>query len=172
MHTRQSSATTNFCCCAVLSLPFQCVFIPFLDIVKPYIILLLCRQGRALSAMPGLHEEMLLLLWTMVERHVTDSPLQPFWAALPQAITTGLSADEAAFAPIAGSPLDAECLNGRQHLRDQFGAISGVIQALLSAYPQHLQPHFFTLEAYLWAASLWYAYAIQVRLPAAANSYP
>lgn len=37
-----------------------------------------------------------------------------------------------------------------------------MITALLTAYAAYLQPEWFTLEAYLWAVELWYAYAIQV----------
>lgn len=35
--------------------------------------------------------------------------------------------------------------------------------ALLAAYPQHLQPDWFTQSAYVWATELWYAYAMEVR---------
>jgi hypothetical protein len=37
-----------------------------------------------------------------------------------------------------------------------------VFQALVAAYPEHLQQEQFSLDAFLWAAQLWYAYAIQV----------
>lgn len=35
-------------------------------------------------------------------------------------------------------------------------------RVLLTAYKAYLQPAWFTLDAYLWAVELWYAYAIQV----------
>jgi hypothetical protein len=38
-----------------------------------------------------------------------------------------------------------------------------VFEALVAAYPEHLREEQFNLEAFLWAAQLWYAYAIQVR---------
>ncbi len=43
-----------------------------------------------MKRIPGLDEQSAAVLWTMVDRHDTDSPWAPFWRALPQAFGTGL----------------------------------------------------------------------------------
>lgn len=48
-------------------------------------------------------------------------------------------------------------------MRGQFTALGPVFAMLLAAYSSYLKPEWFTYEAFLWAAELWYAYAIQVR---------
>lgn len=45
-------------------------------------------QGQALQAL-GLHSELVLLLFTMVDRHDAESPWAPFWRSLPQRLVTG-----------------------------------------------------------------------------------
>ena len=45
-------------------------------------------QGKALQAL-GLHSELVLLLFTMVDRHEAESPWAPFWSSLPQTLVTG-----------------------------------------------------------------------------------
>jgi hypothetical protein len=45
--------------------------------------------GQALSRLPGLDDETLAVVWTMVERWDDDSASRHFWAALPDAFNTG-----------------------------------------------------------------------------------
>lgn len=54
--------------------------------------------GKCLARIPGLDDESLAVVWTMVDRWDDESPHAPFWASLPSAIGTGLSADDAAIA--------------------------------------------------------------------------
>jgi hypothetical protein len=56
-------------------------------------------------------------------------------------------------------------LQARKHIAASFEALQPVFKALLGAYGAHLRAEWFSWEAYLWAVELWYAYAIQVRLP-------
>ncbi|PNH09292.1 SET domain-containing protein 4, partial [Tetrabaena socialis] len=51
------------------------------------------------------------------------------------------------------------------HLREAFESSSPAFACLLAAYPTYFQPHWFSWEAYLWAAELWYSYGIQVQFP-------
>ena len=51
-----------------------------------------------------------------------------------------------------------------QHVRQQYEEVKPILDALVAAYPSYMQPDWFTLEAYLWAVQLWYAYAMQVGL--------
>lgn len=121
--------------------------------------------GRALSRLPGLDPETLAVLWTMVDRHEPESPHAPFWAALPPHFGTGLSVPQALVDVLRGLPLHAEVEQARAHVRQQFAALQQTIQVLLTAYPSYLQPGWFSEASYLWAVELWYAYAIQVKLP-------
>lgn len=122
--------------------------------------------GVALRRIPGLqlHEETLALLWTMVERHDDESPHSAFWASLPQRLYTGLTVSDTELDVLRGSPCYAECVSARAHLAEQHAALSGVTAALVTAYPQHLTHDMFTLDAFSWAAALWYGYAIEVQL--------
>lgn len=52
-----------------------------------------------------------------------------------------------------------------QHIKEQYGALKPILDALVTAYPQHLKAAWFSWEAYLWAVQLWYAYAMKVKWP-------
>lgn len=47
-------------------------------------------QGQALASL-GLHEDLILLVFTMVERDDSDSAMAPFWRSLPDVLITGMS---------------------------------------------------------------------------------
>lgn len=140
--------------------------------------------GRALSAL-GLDDESLALLFTMADRHDPDSLHAPFWRALPgggggakeeeQAggnqyagfgtpLGAGVS-DRAVSRALGGTLIGERCEAARRHLADAYASLEPTIAALLRAYPQHLQQAWFTRPAFLWAAELWYAYALQLALP-------
>ncbi len=51
-----------------------------------------------------------------------------------------------------------------QHLREKFHALAPIFKTLCSAYPAFIKPELFEWGAYIWAAELWYSYAIQVRV--------
>lgn len=56
-----------------------------------------------------------------------------------------------------------EAMRSRKHMRQQFDQLQPIFQTLLGAYGQFLKAEWFSYQAFLWAAELWYAYAIQVR---------
>ncbi len=45
-------------------------------------------QGQALAAL-GIEKDLMLLLYTMIDRHDKDSDFAPFWASLPERFMTG-----------------------------------------------------------------------------------
>ena len=47
-------------------------------------------QGMALSAL-GIAGELLLIVYSMIDRHDQDSEFAPFWNSLPQSLNTGQS---------------------------------------------------------------------------------
>lgn len=57
-----------------------------------------------------------------------------------------------------------------QHIKQQYQELKPILDALVAAYPAHLQAAWFSWEAYLWAVQLWYAYAMQVSLHTLATS--
>lgn len=138
--------------------------------------------GRALSAL-GLEDESLALLWTMADRHDPESPHAPFWRALqtpeqqqeqqknqpPDHLGTPLGAgvsDAAVERALGGTPLGDRCREARRHLQAAWeGSVAPAAEALVRAYPQHLRAEWFTRDRFLWAAELWYAYAMQLALP-------
>lgn len=50
-----------------------------------------------------------------------------------------------------------------QHIKEQYKSLKPILDALVAAYPTHLEAAWFSWDAYLWAVQLWYAYAMQVR---------
>lgn len=125
--------------------------------------------GRALAKIPGLDDESLALLFTMADRHDPDSPYAPFWRALPpEWLGTPLGSgvgERAVEHALGGTPLGARCLAARQHLERAYASLLPAITALVRAYPQHLKASWFSRASFLWAAELWYAYAMQLALP-------
>ena len=47
-------------------------------------------QGQALASL-GLHDDLMLLVFTMVDRDDEDSALAPFWRSVPVELVTGMS---------------------------------------------------------------------------------
>ena len=45
--------------------------------------------GQAIARVPGVDDDTVKLLWTMAERHDSESPSASFWRSLPADILTG-----------------------------------------------------------------------------------
>ena len=50
-----------------------------------------------------------------------------------------------------------------QHVKEQYEALSPVLETLAQAYPQFISRECVAWDSYVWAVECWYAYAIQVR---------
>jgi hypothetical protein len=129
--------------------------------------------GKALAAL-SLDDESLALLFTMADRHDPDSYHAPFWRALPQdwlgtPLGVGVS-DKAVEHALGGTPLGARCAEARTHLQKAYASLLPAITALVRAYPQHLKAAWFSRGSFLWAAELWYAYAMQLALSSDADA--
>ena len=57
-----------------------------------------------------------------------------------------------------------------QHIMEQYQGLKPILDALVAAYPAHLEAAWFSWDAYLWAVQLWYAYAMKVSIQAPAAS--
>ena len=51
--------------------------------------MLVLLQGQALAGL-GLHEDLILLVFSLVDRDDSDSPFAPFWRSLPAVLVTGM----------------------------------------------------------------------------------
>lgn len=79
--------------------------------------------GAALARLPGMDEETLAVIWTMVERWDGDAGAAPFWRALPARFGTGLSVPAALAELLRGTPAHAEFDRARAHVRAQCAAL-------------------------------------------------
>ncbi|CAL8467547.1 g7085 [Coccomyxa elongata] len=120
--------------------------------------------GQALLTL-GIEKELLLLLYTMIDRHDKDSDFAPFWNSLPQSFSTGLSATEEQVSRLMGTPVHSTFIEARQHIRQQYVAAQPVMQALTVAYPDDITPDMVDEDMFTWACELWYSYAIEVEYP-------
>lgn len=120
--------------------------------------------GKMLSAIPHLTMDNLLIIFTMIDRFDEDSSWKPFWNELPDAFQTGLSFDEQVVDLLQGSAAYLEIQKAQRHIQTQYEASRPLFEALLKAYPQYLQPEWFTYDMYVWAIELWYSYAFEVGL--------
>ena len=75
--------------------------------------------GAVLNRM-GLDPETLAVVWTMVDRWDADSAAKPFWQALPQRFSTGLSVPEQLIDLMSGLQEQQKFTEARQHVRGQF----------------------------------------------------
>ncbi|BDA42806.1 probable actin-histidine N-methyltransferase [Coccomyxa sp. Obi] len=120
--------------------------------------------GQALL-MLGIEKELLLLLYTMIDRHDKDSDFAPFWNSLPQNFSTGLSATEERVSRLMGTPAHSTFVEARQHIRQQYQAAQPLLQELTAAYPDDITPDMVDEDMFTWACELWYSYAIEVEYP-------
>lgn len=70
-------------------------------------------QAQGLK-MLGLEEDMICVLWTMVERTDPESEWAPFWRTLPSQLVTGLSCPQELLECLRGSPGFEEIISARQ----------------------------------------------------------
>jgi hypothetical protein len=121
--------------------------------------------GRMLSTIPDLSIDNLLIIFTLCDRFDPESRWAPFWGSLPQAFFTGLSFPPYVVSSLDGTAAHLEILRGQLHLHKQYAATQPILDILLQAYPQYLQPEWFTYEKYVWAAELFYSYAFEIEFP-------
>uniref|UniRef100_A0A7S0UNM8 SET domain-containing protein n=1 Tax=Polytomella parva TaxID=51329 RepID=A0A7S0UNM8_9CHLO len=127
--------------------------------------------GRLLAKIPAnLSDDSIALIWTMVERWEDESSLKSLWNSLPRFFGTALGVPTAVLeAALCDTPLLQQAHEARQHLEDEFKAADPVFRTLLTAYPSYMREGWFLRQQYIWAAELWYAYAIQVQRPKDSN---
>ncbi|DBA78746.1 TPA: hypothetical protein ACH3X1_008655 [Trebouxia sp. C0004] len=121
--------------------------------------------GPALLQFAQLGGDSIAVIWTMVERHDPDSQWVAFWQTLPETLHSGLSMSDTLLQALQGTSAHTECHSARQHIKEQYEGLKPILDALVAAYPAHLEAAWFSWDAYLWAVQLWYAYAMKVKWP-------
>lgn len=121
--------------------------------------------GPALMQFTQLGGDSIAVIWTMVERHDADSQWAAFWQSLPETLHSGLTMSDTLLQALQGTSAHTECHSARQHIKEQYEGLKPILDALVAAYPAHLEAAWFSWDAYLWAVQLWYAYAMKVKWP-------
>mmetsp|Transcript_16555 Transcript_16555/g.31926 ORF Transcript_16555/g.31926 Transcript_16555/m.31926 type:complete len:532 (+) Transcript_16555:68-1663(+) len=119
--------------------------------------------GQALlTAVAGVDDDTLAVLWTIHERNDPDSTYAPFWASLPPRFDTALGWSGPALAALGGTLMLDELLQAQRHVKDTFAAL---FPKLSDALPQLVPARVFTWEQYLWAVEVWYSNALTLMFP-------
>lgn len=122
---------------------------------------LLCDSDMfpILEKIDGISEETMLLLWSMREKHNSNSRFKLYFDSLPKAFNTGLSFGIDAIMALDGTLLLEEIAQAKEHLRVQYDEL---FPSLSNQNPDIFPPEFFTWEQFLWACELWYSNSMKV----------
>ncbi|XP_043806604.1 uncharacterized protein LOC110600553 isoform X3 [Manihot esculenta] len=115
-----------------------------------------------LGKLDGISSETMLLLWSMKERHNSNSKFKVYFDTLPKEFNTGLSFGVAAIMALDGTLLLEEIMQAKEHLRIQYDEL---VPALCNKYPDVFPPELYTWEQFLWACELWYSNSMKVMFP-------
>ena len=72
---------------------------------------------------PQLGDDSIAVIWTMVERHDSESTWAPFWQSLPGTLQSGLSMSEELLQALEGLPDHAEIVSAHQVQKKHFGML-------------------------------------------------
>ncbi|MQL90093.1 hypothetical protein Taro_022677 [Colocasia esculenta] len=122
---------------------------------------LLCESEmfEILKNLDGVTAETMMLLWSMKERHNSNSRFKVYFDSLPKEFKTGLSFGIEALGVLEGTVLFEEILQAKEHLRSQYDALC---PALCTSCPSIFQPELFTWDQFLWACELWYSNSMKI----------
>ncbi|KAL8128534.1 hypothetical protein V2J09_017689 [Rumex salicifolius] len=112
-----------------------------------------------LREIEGISAETMLLLWSMRERHNSNSKYKIYFDTLPEKFNTGLSFGLDAILALEGTLVVEEILQAKEHLRTQYDELFPV---LCDSYPELFPPESYTWEQYLWGCELWYSNSMRI----------
>lgn len=112
-----------------------------------------------LDKIEGISSETMLLLWSMKEKHNSNSKFKLYFDTLPAAFNTGLSFGVNAIMALDGTILLEEIVQAKEHLRNQYEQLFPV---LYENYPEVFPPELYTWEQFLWACELWYSNSMKI----------
>ncbi|CAN1167355.1 [Fructose-bisphosphate aldolase]-lysine N-methyltransferase, chloroplastic [Linum perenne] len=125
----------------------------------------LARQSdmfKVLETVGGVSSETMMLLWSMKERHDTNSKFKIYFDTLPQDFNTGLSFGVDAIMALDGTTLLEEIMQAKEHLRVQYDEL---VPNLCKEYPETFPLELYTYENFLWCCELWYSNSMKVMFP-------
>ncbi|PRQ37436.1 putative [Fructose-bisphosphate aldolase]-lysine N-methyltransferase [Rosa chinensis] len=114
---------------------------------------------HVLEKLEDTSSETMLLLWSMKERHNTDSQYKIYFDTLPEDFHTGLSFGISAVMSLYGTLLLDEIMQAKEHLRAQYDKL---FPALCNEHPDIFPPELYTWEQFLWACELWYSNSMKI----------
>ncbi|XP_071909041.1 ribulose-1,5 bisphosphate carboxylase/oxygenase large subunit N-methyltransferase, chloroplastic-like isoform X1 [Coffea arabica] len=112
-----------------------------------------------LEKIEGISSETMLLLWSMKEKHNSNSNFKLYFDTLPAVFNTGLSFGVNAIMALDGTILLEEIVQAKEHLRNQYEQLFPV---LYENYPDVFPPELYTWEQFLWACELWYSNSMKI----------
>lgn len=110
----------------------------------------------------GIPAETMLLIWSMRERHNTNSKHKIYFDTLPEEFNTGLSFGLEAMMALDETLVSEEIFQAKEHLRSRYDEL---FPALSKSYPDVFPPKFYTWERYIWACELWYSNSMRIMFP-------
>ncbi|CAN8271150.1 unnamed protein product [Cochlearia groenlandica] len=114
-----------------------------------------------LEKIDGMTLETMLLLWTMKEKHNTESRFKPYFDSLQDNFQTGLSFGVDAIMVLDGTLLLDETMQAKELLRERYDELVPLLSNHMRVFP----PEFYTWEHYLWACELYYSNSMQIKFP-------
>ncbi|KAH7671749.1 [Ribulose-bisphosphate carboxylase]-lysine N-methyltransferase protein [Dioscorea alata] len=118
-------------------------------------------MNEVFKELDGISADTMMLLWSMRERHNSESRFRFYFEALPEEFHTGLSFGIDALTTLEGTLLFEELLQAKEHLRQQYDELC---HTLFSNHPKIFQPELYSWEQFLWACELWYSNGMKVIL--------
>ncbi|CAN1229313.1 [Fructose-bisphosphate aldolase]-lysine N-methyltransferase, chloroplastic [Linum grandiflorum] len=114
---------------------------------------------KVLNKIGGISLDTMMLLWSMKERHDTNSQFKIYFDTLPEEFNTGLSFGVDALMALDGTTLLEEIMQAKEHLRVQYEEL---VPSLCETYPDTFPSELYTWENYVWACELWYSNSMKI----------
>ncbi|GMH03984.1 hypothetical protein Nepgr_005823 [Nepenthes gracilis] len=112
-----------------------------------------------LEKIDGISAETMLLMWSMRERHDSNSKYKIYFDTFPENFNTGLSFGVESIVALEGTLAFEEICQAKEHLHSQYDKM---FPALCDSHPEIFPPEFYTWDQYLWACELWYSNSMRV----------
>ncbi|XP_055805846.1 uncharacterized protein LOC129874569 isoform X1 [Solanum dulcamara] len=112
-----------------------------------------------LEKVEGMSAETMLLLWSMKEKHNSDSKFKLYFDTLPEVFNTGLSFGMEAIMALDGTLLLEEIVHAKEHLRAQYDEL---FPSLCNDHPDVFPPEQYRWDQFLWACELWYSNSMKI----------
>jgi len=114
----------------------------------------------------GVHEDTILLVYTIHERFNLQSKWAPYFAILPKQVEIGITLPLEELIQLEGVPLLMDIVMAKERLQLSYDMI---FPALTEQVPNIFPEHIYTFENFLWAASIFESRAFAFTIGSAKN---